>query len=133
MERARALTPDEVQPLLAKLKEDADDPDTYWTLVRHYEYSGNLKDLDALRLWYIEHQPGGKIWSGNINPRLDEAGYARGKALWLAHLERLGAAAEIYQRAADFLGRWRQAASRVGPADRPEGISKRHPVGIGLR
>ena len=103
MDRARALTPDEVQPLMAKLKEDADDPDTYWTLVRHYEYSGNVKDLDALRLWYIEHQPGGKIWPGNVNPRLDRAGYDRGKALWLAHLKRPGGAAEIYQRAADFL------------------------------
>ena len=29
----------------------------YWTLVRHYEYKGNVRDLDALRLWYIEHNP----------------------------------------------------------------------------
>ena len=103
MGRARALTPDEAQPLLAKLKENAEDADTYWTLVRHYEYRGNVKDLDALRLWYIEHQPGGKVWPGNINPQLDRASYDRGKALWLAHLKRPGAAAEIYQRAADFL------------------------------
>ena len=103
MERARALTPDQAPPLLAKLKEIPEDADTYWTLLRHYEYRGNVKDLDALRLWYIEHHPDGKVWPGNINPQLDRAGYNRGKALWLAHLKHPGAAAQIYQRAADFL------------------------------
>jgi hypothetical protein len=102
-ERARALTPDEAQLLLADLKQNPDDLDTYWTLVRHYEYRANVKDLDALRLWFIEHQPDGKIWPGSINPQYDRAGYERGKALWLAHLKRPGASAAAYQRAADFL------------------------------
>jgi hypothetical protein len=103
IERAQALGPDDAQLLLAKLKENPEDLDTYWTLARHYEYRVNVKDLDALRLWYIEHQPDGKIWPGSINPQYDRAGYERGKALWLAHLKRPGAPAETYQRAADFL------------------------------
>src|SRR5256885_4554497 len=49
-----ALTPDEAQSVLAKIKENPEDADRYWTLVRHYEYKGNVRDLDALRLWYIE-------------------------------------------------------------------------------
>jgi hypothetical protein len=103
MERARALTSDGAPPLVAKLKEIPEDADTYWTLVRHYEFKGKVKDFDALRLWYIERHPAGKVWPGNINPQLDRAGYNQGKALWLGHLKRPGAAAEIYQRAADFL------------------------------
>jgi Zn-dependent protease with chaperone function len=103
MERARGLSPDEVQSLLAKLKDNPEDANTFWTLVRHYEYRGNTKGLDALRLWYIEHQPGGQIYPGNISPQLDRAGYERGKALWLAHLKRPGTTREEYQRAVDFL------------------------------
>ena len=45
------------QSLLAKTKENSEDADMYWTLVRHYEYKGNVRDLDALRLGYIEHNP----------------------------------------------------------------------------
>jgi len=103
IEGARVLTSEDARLLLAKLKENPQDLDTYWTLVRHYEYKVDIKNLDTLRLWYIERQPGGKVWPGNINPRLDRAGYDRGKALWLARLKWPGAAAEIYQRAADFL------------------------------
>ncbi len=103
MERARKLTREEARQLAARLRNEPEDKDTYWTLVRHYEYKANVTELDALRLWYIEHQPDGKVWPGNINPRLDRAGYNRGKALWLAHVKRSGAAAEVYQRAADFL------------------------------
>lgn len=103
LERARALTPDEAQSLVAHLKTNPDDPETYWTLVRHYEYKVDVAGLDALRLWFIEHRPGGKFPPGNINPRYDRAAYERGKALWLAHLKRPGASIEIYRRAADYL------------------------------
>jgi hypothetical protein len=103
LERARALTPDQARRLAANLKENHQDADTYWTLYHHYEFKGDVIDLDALRLWYIEHQPGGKIWPGCIDPRLDHAGYERGRTLWMAHVKRPGATAEIYQRAADFL------------------------------
>jgi hypothetical protein len=102
-ERARGLTPAEEQGLLAHLKETPQDMDSYWTLARHYEYKSDLGALNALRLWYIEHQPGGGIQPGNIDPRFDRAGYERGKALWLAHVKRAGAGKEIYWRAADFL------------------------------
>ncbi len=114
MRRARALTPEEVQPLLAKLKANPEDQDTYWTLLRYYESKGIVKDRGALWLWYIEHHPGSKLLSGNINPQYDPEGYVRGKALWQAHLKRPGATAEIYQRAADFLeGGDRQLAESV--------------------
>ena len=118
---------------MAKLKQNPEDLDTYWTLVRHYEYRANVKDLDALRLWFIEHQPDGKIWPGSINPQYDRAGYERGKALWLANLKRPGAAADNLPAGGGFPGRGRQAAGRVGPAERPKSISKRQPVGHGIR
>jgi beta-lactamase regulating signal transducer with metallopeptidase domain len=102
-QRARTMTQADAQALLSALKQKPDDRDAYWTLVRHYEHQGNVKDLDALRLWYIEHHPGGPVWPGNINPRLDPAGYERGKRLWLAHLKNQGASVEIFRRAADFL------------------------------
>jgi len=103
MTKARALTPDQAKALLAKLKQNPEDGETYWTLARHYEHKVNIKDLNALRLWYIEHHPGGKTWTGNINPQLDRKSYERDKALWLAHLKRPGVTPEMYQRAADFL------------------------------
>ena len=101
--RARAITPEEAKSMAAKLKENPDDADTQWTLIRHYEFRQNVKDLDALHLWYIEHRPDSKIWTGNINPQWDRAGYDRGKALWLANIKRPGATPQMYQRAADFL------------------------------
>ena len=104
MERARSLAPDDARHLLAKLeKGNPQDAGAYWTLVRHYEYRADIRDLNALRLWYIEHEPGGNIAPGNINPHLDRPSYQRGKALWLTQLRRPGASPEIYRRAANFL------------------------------
>ncbi len=103
VERARALTPEEAAALLAILKKNPEDRKTYLTLVRYYELKGIVKERGALWLWYIEHRPGGRILPGDINPQYDREGYVRGKGLWLAHLKRPGASAEIYQRAADFL------------------------------
>ena len=104
MRRARSLTGDEARKQALKLHQHPQDEESFWTLVRHYEYKVNIRDLNALRLWYIEHQPEGKIWPGNINPRLDRAGYERGKTLWLAHAKRPGAKnADAYRRAADTI------------------------------
>src|SRR5450432_3568981 len=103
IKRAHALTKDEARQLSDKLKQNPQDKDSYWTLVRHYEYKVNLTDLDALRLWYIEHQPEGEVWPGNINPHFDPKAYGRGKLLWLQHVKRSGAPIEVYRRAADFL------------------------------
>jgi tetratricopeptide (TPR) repeat protein len=103
VQRARALTPEEAASLLAKVKENPEDRNTYLTLLRYYELKGIVKERGALWLWYIEHRPGGRILPGNINPQYDREGYLRGKAIWLAHLKRPGASAEIYQRAANFL------------------------------
>jgi hypothetical protein len=100
---ARSLTTQEAQQLLAGLQRNPQDVDTYWTLVRHYEFKVDVKGLDALRLWYIEHQPGGNVWAGNIDPNVDSSGYQEGKTLWLVNLRQSDASAIIYQRAADFL------------------------------
>lgn len=103
MARAQTVTAAEVPALLKNLRQNPDDQDSYWTIVRYYEFKQDVQDLDALRLWYIEHRPDGRTLPGNINPHLDRAGYDRGKALWLAHLNRPGVPKEAYMRAADFL------------------------------
>jgi hypothetical protein len=97
------MTSAEADALFAKLKQNPQDDEGYWTLVRHYEHTGDVKGLVALRLYYIEHAPDGRVWPGNLDPRLDRAGYGRGKALWLAHLKRPNPHPEIYNRAVDFL------------------------------
>jgi hypothetical protein len=102
-DRARALTAREAEQLFARLKQDPQDADSYWTLVRHYEFKADVQGRDELALWYIEHQPAGKLWGENIDPRIDPAGYEKGKALWLANLKRPGASAGVYRRAAEFL------------------------------
>ena len=60
----------EAAQLFEQFKQNPQDPDTYWTLVRHYQDRVNVQGLDALRLYLIEHQPGGKLWPGNIDPRI---------------------------------------------------------------
>jgi Zn-dependent protease with chaperone function len=100
-DRARALDAVHAATLLASLKQNPTDDDAYWTLVRYYQGHSDAAGLDALKLWYIEHDPAGKL-SGAIDPRIDRAAYERGKALWLGHLKQPGASAEIYRRAADF-------------------------------
>ena len=103
LRHAQALTPVEAQQVLANLKQNPQDGESFRALIFHYQYTSDLQGLDALRLWYIAHEPGGKISPGNINPRWDRATYDRGKALWLAHVKRPGAVFEIFRRAADFL------------------------------
>lgn len=104
LQRARKLSPEAVRKLLTKLKtDDPQDRDTYWTLVRHYEYAADIKGLDALRLWYIQHQPNGNIPPGNIDPRLDLIGYQQGKALWREYLRRPATPPGTYLRSAEFL------------------------------
>lgn len=103
LDRAHSLTSEDAQQLAAGLKANPQDRDRYWTLVRYYEFRADIQDLDGLKLWYIEHQPAGGLWGGNIDPHIDAAGYAKGKVLWLANLKQPGASAEVYQRAADFL------------------------------
>ena len=34
--------------------------------MRYYEFHSDLKGKDALILWYIEHEPGGKVRPWNI-------------------------------------------------------------------
>jgi hypothetical protein len=101
--RALTLRSGEALELVEKFQANPDDEETYWTLLRHYEFKQDVKNLDALYLWVIEHHPGGKVWPGYINPKYDRDGYERGKALWLANLSRPGATAEMYQSAAFFL------------------------------
>ena len=102
--RARALRPEEVQPLIRKFEANPDEEEeSYWVLDKYYEFKQDVNGRDALYLWVIEHHPDGKIWPGNINPQWDRAGYERGKSLWLTYLKRPGASVETYQKAAAFL------------------------------
>ena len=102
LSRAHTLTADEAAQLFATLRQRPQDMDSCFTLIRYYEYRVDVQGLDALTLWYIEHQPTAQC-GGNIDPRADRAGYEKGKALWQAHLKQPGATAEIYERAANFL------------------------------
>jgi hypothetical protein len=103
MKRARALTPAEARQLAADLQKSPQDEDAFWTLVRHYEHHGNVRDLNALRLWYIEYEPAGNISPGNIDPHLDRSAWERGRVLWLQHVKGCRATADMVERAADFL------------------------------
>ena len=102
LNRAHSLAPEQAAQLFDGLKQNPQDMDACWTLIRYYEYRVDVNGLDALRLWYIEHQPMARC-VGTIDPRADLAGYEKGKALWLAHLKQPGASAGMYQRAAAFL------------------------------
>jgi hypothetical protein len=102
--RVQSLTPERARGLFEELKTNPQDGESYMTLLRYYEKELNIPALSALKLWFIEHHPGGRIQPGNINPRHDRAAYAKGKALWLAQVKRNPGSIEIHQRAADFLG-----------------------------
>ena len=101
--RARALTPQEAQQLLARLRQDSDDAGTFAMLMQYFLFRGDAKGRDALKLWYIEHRPTGALSPGIIDPHTDPAGYEKGKTLWLAALKQTGAPARVYERAAEFL------------------------------
>lgn len=123
--RVKSLSADGARELVATLKRSPDDIDTYLTVLRYYEGIGNVTDRYALFLWYIEYHPAGKVHPGNIDPGVDAAAYARGKALWLSHLQRPRVPVEVYCRAARFLeakdkalaGSTLQAGQKAYPGD----------------
>src|SRR5690349_15073030 len=102
-QRVKQLTPQAARSLAEQLKANPEDRDTFWILFRYWEKTGDIKDRHALRLWYIEHHPAGKLMPGNIDPAVDRAAYQRGRTLWLANIKRAGAAPETFERAASFL------------------------------
>jgi hypothetical protein len=101
-EAAKNLTPEQAQALIAQLKANPQDRETIIKLVRHYQYKADVQGLDALTLWYIEHQPD-MPWAWNINPEWNREGYEQGKKLWLAHVKKPDAKANTYRAAARFL------------------------------
>jgi hypothetical protein len=103
LDEAKNMTPEQAQAKVAALKANPQDERTHYQLMRYYEFHSDLKGKNALILWYIEHEPGGKVLLWNINPAWDRAGYDRGKSLWLANLKKPGAGADIHSRAAAFL------------------------------
>ncbi|HWB86139.1 MAG TPA: M56 family metallopeptidase [Bryobacteraceae bacterium] len=103
LNEAHSMTPEAAAEKVKGLKANPQDERTYYELMRYYEFHSDLKGKNALILWYIEHQPGGKVPPWNINPRWDRAAYDQGKRLWIANTKRPGASAEIYERAAEFL------------------------------
>lgn len=114
LEEVHKLTPEHAGSLLAQLKANPQDEQLYFKLARYYQYKSDPGGLDAMTLWYIEHEPGGKVGPWSINPQWDRAGYEQGEKLWLAHLKDANASAEIYRRAATFLeGGDRTQAERI--------------------
>ncbi len=103
LDEAKSITPGQAANKVASLKANPQDERTYYQLMRYYEFHSDLKGKDALILWYIEHEPEGKVRPWNINPGWDRSAYDQGKRLWLANTKRPGASAEIYDRAAAFL------------------------------
>ena len=102
-ERAKSLTEEQAKALYSELKAKPNNPDLQAMLVQHYQMTGDVTSLTALKLWYIEHQPDGQMWIGNIDSHLDRKGYERGRALWLANVKRPGATPIAFERAAYFL------------------------------
>ena len=100
---AKAMTPQQAAQKVESLKANPQDQRLHNQLMRYYEFHSDVKGQSSLILWYIEHQPGGKVWAWNINPGWDRAGYEQGKRLWLANVKAPGATVEIYDRAARFL------------------------------
>jgi beta-lactamase regulating signal transducer with metallopeptidase domain len=98
----KQLTPEQAQALLDQIKADPSDKKRVLKLVRYYQHKVDVPRLVALTHWFIEHQPE-TIWAWNINPAWDQAGYDKGKALWLAHLKRKPVAAAVYRNAARYL------------------------------
>lgn len=103
LDEAKSMTPGQAANKVASLKANPQDGRTYYQLMRYYEFHSDVKGQDALILWYIEHEPGGKVRPWNINPGWDRAAYDQGKRLWVANTKTPGAGAEIYDRAAVFL------------------------------
>ncbi len=101
--QAKGMTQEQAELQVTSLKENPQDERSFYQLMRYYEFHSELTNKDALILWYIEHQPGGKVWPWNVNPQWDRAGYEKGKRLWLAHTKTSGASAVVYERAAAFL------------------------------
>jgi hypothetical protein len=79
IEEARQLTQEQAQALEAQVKADPQDRDKVLTLVRHYQHKVDVKGLDGLTLWFIEHRPD-LPWAWNINPEWDRAGYEQGRS-----------------------------------------------------
>jgi len=97
-----AMTPQQAQAIEDQLKANPEDRDTFIKMERYYQRIVDVQKLDALRLWFYEHAPDGKVGGGNIHPEWDPTGYEKGKQIWLAHLKKPNPKAEIYRRAASY-------------------------------
>jgi len=117
LQEARELTPQQANALVARLRANPEDAPLYFEVTRYYQFKGDTGGLDALTLWYIQHEPGGKMPPWTINPDWDRAAYERGKQLWLANLKDPRAGAEIYRRAARYFA---ELNNRHQPPDAPE-------------
>src|SRR5437867_2166982 len=102
IDEVHKLTPQQAQALEAQVKTKPEDRETLTRLVRYYEYKVDVKRMNALTLWYIEHEPH-RQWAWNINPAWDQRAYEQGKKLWLAHVKRSSATPAVYRNAAAFL------------------------------
>jgi hypothetical protein len=65
LDEAKSMTPEQVAIKVAALKANPQDQRTYYQLMRYYEFHTDLRGKNALIVWYIEHEPNGKVrpWS----------------------------------------------------------------------
>ena len=117
----RGLTPDRAKQLDADLiahpedlspltVEDRGVPPPGWNrllvTVRYYQAKSDLKALDTLTFWLIEHNAQARLDWG-YRPIWDKAwdakGYDRGKQLWTARLQQPIDSPYVYMNAAEFL------------------------------
>jgi hypothetical protein len=93
------------------LKTNPDDPQTRETLLLFYRQSGDKvfgwNEMIERRLphllWSIEHQPEGEVGYTKVSASADPVGYSAGKKAWLAEVDKAGASAETFRRAASFV------------------------------
>ncbi len=102
VDEVHRLTPQQAQVLEAQVKTRPQDRETLTKLVRYYQYKVDVKRMNALTLWHIEHEPNLQ-WPWNINPAWDQRAYELGKKLWLRELKRSAPKPAVYRNAAAYL------------------------------
>lgn len=114
-EAVRTMTKEEAEALEAKVAQNPEDLESRSTLLAFYRGKGSslvgteraVAARRAHALWLIEHHPEAvETASALLAPTLglaDSVGYAAGRKLWLAHLEKGNLPSAAYSNAVSFL------------------------------
>lgn len=101
---AKAMTPDEVKALEAKVQTSPEDHDSRKKLLTYYQYKPDYAARDRHLLWLVEHDPlnPALLWPF-VNPQPDEEVFTRGKPILLAKIADPSAPADLFARTAGFV------------------------------